>query len=362
MDNNPRPCLFCASPSPRGDAALYWKEMEPSLAAGAAYAAAPDRWNPAGSDLSLVRYCAAQGKAPVMGVLFPTGLEWEPYGELPYLELVNTYAHRAFDLLEAGASALWVESALSLAEARAAVLGARQTGLPIHVTMAVDADGKSPQNADVLASLVTLQGLGAASFGISFNGGREDLLDLAESLSPYAKVPLTVKLPPLPPEEADSLTGELLRRGVSGFFCGAGTSREGYAALAARLAASSLASPSAGEEEVLAACSDQTFFLREDMAYSPLLECSLDMADQVISAENAGCEILQIHIGSLDDAYQFGLNADMMRLPVSLVADNVEALETALILYNGRAIIDRLCDLEEDVIAALAKGYNALVL
>ena len=82
----------------------------------------------------------------------------------------------------------------------------------------------------------------------------------------------------------------------------------------------------------------------------------------MISAEAAGCEILQIHIGRLDDAYQFGLNADMMRLPVSLVADNVEALETALIYYNGRAIIDSLCDLDEETISTLAKGYNALVL
>ena len=52
----------------------------------------------------------------------------------------------------------------------------------------------------------------------------------------------------------------------------------------------------------------------------------------------------------------------MMRLPVSLVADNVEALETALIYYNGRAIIDSLCDLDEETISTLAKGYNALVL
>ena len=108
-----------------------------------------------------------------MGVLSPTGLDWEPYGELPFLELVNIYAHRAFELLEAGVSALWVEGALSLGEARAAVLGARQTGLPIHLTMAVDADGESPQNADVLASLVTLQGLGIQSFGLAFTGGEK---------------------------------------------------------------------------------------------------------------------------------------------------------------------------------------------
>ncbi len=360
MDSTPRPCLFSSIPSPKRDPETFWQELEPSLAAGAAYAAAPDQWAASGSDLSLVRFCVQQGKAPVMGVLSPTGLDWEPYGELPFLELVNIYAHRAFELLEAGVSALWVEGALSLGEARAAVLGARQTGLPIHLTMAVDADGESPQNADVLASLVTLQGLGIQSFGLAFTGGEEDLLDLVEHLIPHARIPLAVCLPLLAPEELARLTRELLSRGVSRFYTAAGMGKEALLPLTS-LFAQAFSLPPA-EEETLAACADQTFFLREDMAYSDLLECSVDMADQVISAEDSGCEILQIHIGSLDDAYQFGLNADMMRLPVSLVADNVEALETALIYYNGRAIIDSLCDLDEETISTLAKGYNALVL
>ena len=192
--------------------------------------------------------------------------------------------------------------------------------------------------------------------------GQEDALERAERLAPHANVPLTAQLPPLPQEGLRELAGQLVARGVSGFFGTAGAHPDDAAKLGQFLAQAAPVPRHAAEEETLAACSTHTFFLREDMAYSDLLECSVDMADQVISAEDAGCEILQIHIGTLDDAYQFGLNADLMRLPVSLVADNLEALETALILYNGRAIIDRLTDLEEESVLPLAQGYNALVL
>lgn len=362
-DNNPRPRFFWSSAASWEDSQLLWKKAQASLAAGALYVSVPDLWTlQNGSDLSLVRLCVEK-QIPVWGGLRPTGLDWEPYGELPYLELVNIYAHRALELRDAGVQGLVVEDALSLGEARAAVLGARQSGLPIHVTLAVDPDGESPQNTEPLASLVTLQGLGIQSFGFSSAGDWEDMLELAEKLAPYAHIPLTAKLPDLPPNLIGELTKLLLDRGISGFCCKPGTSPESLEVVK-QLLQQDFPAPSQEEEEdsLLAACADQTFFLHEDMAYSQLLECSLDMADEVIAAEDDGCEILQIHIGSLDDAYHFGLNSDMMRLPVSLVADNGEALETALIYYSGRAIIDRLCDLDEEVLSALAKGYNALIL
>ena len=51
----------------------------------------------------------------------------------------------------------------------------------------------------------------------------------------------------------------------------------------------------------------------------------------------------------------------MLHMPVSFLSDSEEALEMALLLYNGCAFIDARSSIDESVLLNLAKGYGAIL-
>ena len=51
----------------------------------------------------------------------------------------------------------------------------------------------------------------------------------------------------------------------------------------------------------------------------------------------------------------------MLHMPVSFLSDSEEALEMALLMYNGCAFVDSRSNLDESILERLAKGYGAVV-
>lgn len=302
------------------------------------------------------------------GVIHPSGILWEPYGDLPYLELITLFSDQAFALQANGATEISIEDMDSLSEARGAVLGARQTGMPIYVSQNVDENGITTHDADILASMIILQGLGIEAYGFHCTGGIEPLLELVDKLAPHAIVPLMVTLDTsitaLSDTALEAFITDLLVHGINHIRCTADVPQAYKTQIKELEKAFDSANRSVyePEEASIAACSSQTFFLREDMVQSRPLQCHYDMCDDIINAEDDGCEILVVEVSTVDDAYQFGLNCHLSRVPIALISDSDEALETALLLYNGRAIIDYLSDVPDDVKDTLARGYNALIL
>ncbi len=95
-------------------------------------------------------------------------------------------------------------------------------------------------------------------------------------------------MPPLSrPEELARLTRNCCP-GVSRFYTAAGMGKRPSSAHQPLLPKPF---PSPAEEETLAACADQTFFLGKTWLIPTCWSASVDMADQVISAEDSGCEI-----------------------------------------------------------------------
>ena len=85
------------------------------------------------------------------------------------------------------------------------------------------------------------------------------------------------------------------------------------------------------------------------------------MTDAILHAEEEGYDALLIHVENIDDAYHFGRNTHMLRQAACILAENEEALESALLQFNGRAIIDARSDVDDATMRALAKGYGALI-
>ncbi len=123
---------------------------------------------------------AVDTRAWVAGDISPTGLFLSPLGEASFEELVDIYAEQAAGLEQAGVDLFVVETMMTLADARAAVLAIRSVSdRPIFVTFTCDESGRCLSGTDVAAALVVLQGMGVSAFGLNCSTGPEQMLKAA---------------------------------------------------------------------------------------------------------------------------------------------------------------------------------------
>lgn len=130
---------------------------------------------------------AARAAAPagvlVAGDIGPSGALLAPYGDLEPDAARAAFAEQAAALAAAGADLLWVETMADLAEARAAVEGARDAApnLPIVATLTFERGrtlfGDRPET--VAAALADL---GVAAVGANCGGGFDAVLDVLPGL------------------------------------------------------------------------------------------------------------------------------------------------------------------------------------
>ena len=172
---------------------------------------------------------AAEGRALIAGDLSPTGLFLAPMGQASFEELVDIYADQAAGLEQAGVDLYVIETMMTLSDARAAVLAARNVSeKPILVTFTCDENGRSISGTDITAALTVLQGMGIDAFGLNCSAGPREMLPQLKRLREYARVPLIAKpnagMPQIvdgkavyhcPPEEFTALVPEFLQAGVA---------------------------------------------------------------------------------------------------------------------------------------------------
>ena len=100
---------------------------------------------------------AAGGKARVAGDLAPTGKSIVPFGDASFEELVDIYTEQAAALEAAGVDLFLLETTMTMAEARAAVLACKSVSAkPVWVTFTCDENGRTPSGTDVLAALIAV--------------------------------------------------------------------------------------------------------------------------------------------------------------------------------------------------------------
>jgi methionine synthase I (cobalamin-dependent) len=107
----------------------------------------------------------------VAGDMGPTGQLLAPLGTLAYQDAVEAYAEQAQGLTEGGADILLIETMSDLAEAKAAIEGARRASdLPVFCTFSFDTHGRTMMG--VRPSQVA-QEIGPLVEGIGANCGRD---------------------------------------------------------------------------------------------------------------------------------------------------------------------------------------------
>lgn len=320
------------------------------------------------SIMRIVKDSLADRPTLVAGDLSTTGLMCEPFGDTEFVHLVGIYAEQAQALADAGADLLVIETMSSLSECRAAVIAARQTGLPIFITMTVNGEGRTMWGDDALASMVILQDMGIAAFGLNCSEGPDDMVSQFERLAPYAKLPLIAKPnagnPPLSPVQFSDRCARLLRRGVRVIGGCCGTDPEYLAALRHMLDTFDIDRVKIvpADYDILAA-GRSVYYLDNDLEFSEPVTCEVDMADSLLEISGESCDAVLIHLDTPDDGYRFSLNAHMVDMPVAFESESLEALENALLHYNGKALIASThCAIEREDLETVAARYGAIVM
>lgn len=317
---------------------------------------------------------AAEGRALVAGDIAPTGLSIAPFGKSSFEELVEIYTQQAAALERGGVDLFHIETMMTMAEARAAVLACRSVSdKPVWVSFTCDGNGRTPAGSDVLAAMIVMQGMGASAFGLNCCEGPAGLLEQLRRMTPYAQIPLIAKpsggLPgqhPCTPKELASYVSAYAYSGVRLFGGCCGTGPEHIAALKraiGQVVFSRFTAPIQDPDVIPCASEKEARFITPDVDVGETIECTPDLLEDILEAEeNSPQGALKIAILEEDDLDMFAENQYVVKDALCIFSDVPELLERALRLYQGRAFWDGTEELEETFLAEMSQKYGLILL
>ena len=323
---------------------------------------------------------AAAGRALVAGDLGPTLHAIPPYGETPFEVLVGFYAEQAAALERAGVDLFLVESVMAMAEARAAVLGIRESGSrrPILVTCYCDEEGRTPSGTDVLACAIVMQGMGVTAFGLNCVDpavAEEQLArlhlytDLPLIAEPSAGLPDLASGKPDYPDNADAFarrTPQWAAAGVRIFGGCCGTAPAHIAALGRAMATVDFSAfpPVEKDPDVIPCASEkEARFITPDVDVGETIQCTDHLMEDILEAEEERpVGALKIEVLDTDDLEIYAREQYDVRDALCLWSDVPELLEGALRAYQGRAFYDGTAELEPEFLARMSEKYGLILL
>ena len=342
---------------------------------------------------------AAQGREVAVAIdLGPLGELLEPMGTLSFEDAYDAFR----EVIQAGcdlADLIVIETMTDLYEVKAAVLAAKETcDLPVVVTMTFEENGRTFTGVSLEAMALTLEGLGVDAMGINCSLGPVEIFPMAEKLRSLTDLPLVIKPNaglPDPATGAYDITcdqfvekmEDFLKLGIEliGGCCGTTPEYiEGLSKIAAKFGGTEDSAKPSEEKKTLQVCSGNTVVTVDHVTVigerinptgkkrlkQALLDEDFDyILSQAIEQIDAGAEILDVNVGvpSLDDVKMLPLVIKKLQsitgLPLQIDSGNPEAIEAALRVYNGKAIVNSVNGEEKvmENILPLVKKYGAAV-
>ncbi len=316
---------------------------------------------------------AAGDRALVAGDISPTGLFLYPLGSTTFEEFYDIYREQAAALEKAGVDLFVIETMMTVAEARAALLAVKDVSdKPVFVSFTCDENGRTLTGCDVAAVMEIMQGMGADAFGLNCSVGPDRMVGQLKRLGRIARVPLIAKanagMPQLidgktvydcPPDVYASYAEEMAEAGVMIYGGCCGTDASHIAALKEKLDGLKMKRPDPESTDRLPCATEKELFRLDPAAsYSAVLECTEDLEDTLEDALENDDEMIAIALRKEEELDIFADIQYMITKPLCIVCDNAEILEQALRLYQGRALYDG--NLPEDVLKPLSAKYGLL--
>ena len=334
----------------------------------------------------------------VAGNVGPSGQFSKPLGPVEPRDLIAAFASQIRGLVAGGADLIFVETQFDLAEARAAVVAARQEcDLPVMVSMTFE-QGVSLTGSSPAIFAETMQNLGVDVVGTNCSLGPDQMLPVLRELLSACACPVLAEpnagLPelrgnvtvfPLGPEEFARKTAAFAGLGarILGGCCG--TTPQHLAALSRTLRGMECALPETprrdgicltsrsqlvriGVDEPLVVIGERINPTGKKALTQELQEGRFDTALQLADQQvEAGAGVLDVNVGAslvdetvlLPDLVQ--RLAGRLTLPLSLDSSNAEAIAKALPYCPGSFLVNSISGEADrmDVLGPLCRDYGA---
>lgn len=327
----------------------------------------------------------------------PTGKLLQPMGDLSFEAAYEAFKEVMVYGEEAGAELIHIETMSDTYEMKAAVLAAKEnTKLPVFVTAIFDERKKLLTGADVPAVVAMLEGLRVDALGINCGLGAKQMLPILEELTQYSSLPLIVKpnagLPKqkdgkvyydvLPKEFAETMK-EIVGRGAAVIGGCCGTTPEHIQCMT-EVCRDCKIQPVIKKNHTLVSSYGKTVVFgngskiigeRINPTGKRLFREALKNHDidyilrEAIMQEEKGAHLLDVNVGlpGIDEPSMMKDAVTAIQsvtgLPLQIDTVDVRAMEAALRIYNGKAMLNSVSGKQEsmDAVFPLIQKYGGVV-
>ena len=130
----------------------------------------------------------------VAGDITMTGRQLKPIGNMDLEDLIDVYKEQIKLLEKHGCDLLVVETMMSLAETRAALIAAKEVSeLPVMVTLTFEASGRTLFGTDAVTGAVVCESLGADAIGVNCSTGPKDMVQIVSDMAANTRIPIIAK-------------------------------------------------------------------------------------------------------------------------------------------------------------------------
>ncbi len=328
----------------------------------------------------------------------PLGKMLEPLGDLPFETAVEVFSESIKIGANAGADLVLIETMNDSLEAKAAVLAAKEScDLPVFVTCVYDDTKKLMTGANPSAMIAMLEGLGADAIGMNCSLGPKQMLDIVPEFAKYSSVPIIVNpnagLPrsengktvyDIDADEFSDIMCEIVESGATIIGGCCGTTPEHIRKTVEKTKNLPFRLP---EKKNLTVVSSYTHAV--EIGNKPVIigerinptgkkrfkealrENDINyILNEGIAQNKKGVSILDVNVG-LPEINESEMMVNVIRalqsvvnLPLQIDTVDPVAMEKALRIYNGKALVNSVSGKEESMksVFSLARKYGGAVI
>lgn len=326
----------------------------------------------------------------------PIGELMEPMGILSFEEAYRIFKRQVIQGVKSGVDVILIETMTDLYEAKAAVLASKEnSSLPVFCTMSFERDGRSFTGCSSISMTMVLQGLGVDALGVNCSLGPKELVPIIDEILKFSKVPVMVQANAGLPRVSDGLTyfdvgpeefGDYARsfaeKGVKIIGGCCGTTDEHIKNIVSSVSKAKVENITSIGVGVV--CTPTKVVLMDGVKVigerinptgKKLFKEALRNGDmdfilrEAVNQVEAGADILDVNVGLPEiDEEQTMVKAikkiqSTLNVPLQIDSSNPIVLESALRIYNGKAIVNSVNGEDKilDNILPIIKKYGAAV-
>lgn len=328
----------------------------------------------------------------------PLGKMLEPLGDLQFEEAVSIFSETVKIGAKAGADLVLIETINDAYEAKAALLAAKEScDLPVFVTTVYDESQKLMTGADPVSMVALLEGLGADAIGMNCSLGPKQMKSIVPVLEKYASVPIIVNpnagLPrsengktvfDIDAEEFSDIMCEIVADGATIIGGCCGTTPEHIRLTVEKTKALPFRLPEKKNHTLVSSYThtveigDMPVIIGERINPTgkkrfkeALRENDINyILNEALAQNKKGVSVLDVNVG-LPEINEPEMMERVIRsvqavidLPLQIDTVNIEAMEKAMRIYNGKAMINSVNGKKEsmDAVFPLIKKYGGVAI